>query len=330
MPSTTTQCSRRYHHRLAGAVLAWGLGGAHDAHACQIASSSDQISNTVLTLDNTEQAGVLLAQFTMPTAELYLRNCPRVTVPLLIDMPLTGLAYVRDVQLGGARYPAYATSSTSPLLVFRHWMSSGTLTNLSVLRIGQINRNGGHAGGRTSSFLQVAVVSRGGWMHDIPETLLGVATSRPEGYSVPPRRHLVGVAVRFRHPTCRLYDQVLALPDLSANLLPTPGSVAGERPLRIRMECPVSGLPLRLRFQDANAPGSGQDRLAPARGTTAQGVRLQVVRDGRSLRSGEDWLHGATVAGEQHISLDARYHREAQALVPGDIRAEALLVAEYD
>lgn len=91
----------------------------------------------------------------------------------------------------------------------------------------------------------------------------------------------------------------------------------------------MDNIDVQLSLADANDPGSSNVQLAPAPGATAGGVQVQLLRGGQPVQFGQAWSHGWSSKGQQSIPFSARYLRTADPLVPGLVKGEAVLTADY-
>ncbi|HCT24868.1 MAG TPA: hypothetical protein DIW85_01515 [Stenotrophomonas sp.] len=114
-----------------------------------------------------------------------------------------------------------------------------------------------------------------------------------------------------------------------ANELAASGSNAKESSFDVAMNCPMDNIDVQLSLADANDPGSSNGQLAPAPGATAGGVQVQLLRGGQPVQFGQAWSHGGSSKGQQAIPFSARYLRTPDPLVPGSVKGEAVLTANY-
>jgi len=124
----------------------------------------------------------------------------------------------------------------------------------------------------------------------------------------------------------------MALADVSVNELMNPDDVAKEEEIRISMNCPMGGIPVKLTLSDNHDVGNTGSQLSPAPGTDAQGVRIELLRNGTPVQFGVRWDHGHSMpgGGSESVAFSARYRRVAGPLVPGDVVGEAVLTADYE
>jgi len=272
---------------------------------------------------STESGGVVLNTF----------ECTAGQTAFTIDAPLTGLTYVRDILHNGYPYKVYSTGPRSPLIGFTFGVTgvdSGFEGRPIV--IGASNRHPGvllptpHP---VTVNVYMVIFFRGGAMESIPMTDLGTITSSVEGDPSQTMRHHVRLQLTVPPSTCTLANASHALDDVVANDLAVSGSSAKESGFDVTMNCRMGNIDVHLSLADANNPGSSNGQLAPAPGTTAGGVQVQLLRGGLPVQFGHVWSHGWSSKGSQPIPFSARYLRTADPLVPGEVKGEAVLTADY-
>ncbi|GAB2313261.1 hypothetical protein SGMN_05760 [Stenotrophomonas geniculata] len=261
-------------------------------------------------------------------------ECAAGQTAFVVDAPLTGLTYERDVTYGGVTYKAYSFSSRSPLIGFGYSVREGAPSSFGgpALAVGAINRHPGipiAAAGPVTVAVYVIVFFRGGAMEPVPMSYLGTITSWPEGDPSQRMQHHLSVEISMPPVTCTLSNASHTLDDVLANELAASGSNAKESGFDVAMNCPMDNIDVQLSLADANGPGSSNGQLAPAPGTTAGGVQVQLLRGGSPVQFGQTWSHGWSSKGQQAIPFSARYLRTADPLVPGDVKGEAVLTADY-
>lgn len=239
---------------------------------------------------------------------------------------LSGLQYVRDI--GGLPAHSIVGLPGSPLVTIEAVFPLRTYR----LRAGQLTQGGEwywDVGPAAGLELRIKLYSPGGIMNSVPATTLGTVTtditSRPSPVQL---RQNVRLGVYLRGATCSLADTTLGLDDLPANALPATGATAGEKAFAVSMDCTSNSTPVKLTLVDANDASNRTDVLSPATGSTAGGVGLQLLRGGNAIPLGLQWDHGFGNAGRNQIDFQARYVRTGDVM-PGDIKAEAVLTADY-
>ncbi|MCO7470018.1 fimbrial protein [Stenotrophomonas maltophilia] len=250
-----------------------------------------------------------------------------------IDAPLSGLTYVRDVQMDSYLYKVYSTGPRSPLIGFSFSVKrAGTTFGGPPIELGVRNRHPGEPLTQKEPMnvdVYMVIFFRGGAMESIPMTDLGTITSSVEGDPSQSMQHHVRLEITVPPVTCTLASASHTLDDVVANELAASGSNAKESSFNVTMNCPMDNIDVQLSLADANDPGSSNGQLAPAPGATAGGVQVQLLRGGSPVQFGLAWSHGWSSKGQQSIPFSARYLRTADPLVPGLVKGEAVLTADY-
>ncbi len=263
-------------------------------------------------------------------------GCTQDALPMEINPSYTGLTAVGTVSHQGETYVTYQLSSTSPLLIFRHLgypgggsggsgfhytpMTIGTRASIEGLRLG--------ANIAINSTFSVAVVSRGGPMQAASASL-GTGTTWLRDFPSLVMQHPIRVTLRLRNPTCSLSNAGFNLDDVSADVLSAAGSSSREQTFQVALHCQAAGVPVKLTLTDANAPTATGSLLKPTANATAQGVHVELLRNGVPVVLRRQWNHGASGAGAQNIDLEARYTRVAGAFRIGVVEGQAVLTADY-
>jgi type 1 fimbria pilin len=259
-------------------------------------------------------------------------SCTAGAADLSIQMPAAGLTYVRDIVYDAQVYPAYQTSPRSPLLIFNHTigMLNGSYAR-TPLRAGEVTRSSfvPSAAGLFASSITIYVFFRGGAMESIPATSLGTFEVWSQGDPGNRVRHTVSVQLTVPVLTCVLSAADHTLDDVSANVLANPGDTANASDVEVVMNCPSANVDVDLSVADANAAGGTNGVLALAAGSNAGGVQIQLLHGGAPVQFGRTWAHGFSLKGAQAIPFTARYLRMPTALVPGEVKGEAVLTATY-
>lgn len=299
--------------------------------ACELIGTPQSVDGTV-EVDNADPAGKRLASLPWQGSAFPFRNCTG-RQPIIVDVALTGLTYVRDVQMNGLTFPAYGFDATSPLVIFMHNSGHAAGTHSIPLQLGH-NLDPNRANSPTvpevyRSQVIAYAFSRGGVMTPVPYTLLGNVTTTLQNFPALSRTIPVSIGINVLPPTCALSNASLLLDDLSADALRAVGDGAGEKRLDVSMRCPGAGITVSLTLTDASDPGSTGSELAPTSDSTAQGVQIQLLRNAVPVQLGQTWVHGLSVGGTEALTLGARYRRTAMSVVPGEIKGEAVLTATY-
>ncbi|MDV3510473.1 fimbrial protein [Stenotrophomonas sp. C4297] len=299
--------------------------------ACQRNGTRDGTLDLALTMPNIDRPDARFAGGGSRADDAF--NCTLGTEELMVQMPASGLTYVRDIVYEARTYPAYQTSPRSPLLIFNHTIGdlAGDNYERTPLRAGEVTRSQfvPKTAGLLASVVNVYAFFRGGAMESIPATSLGtleVWSQSDPGNRV---RHTVSVQLTVPVLTCTLSAADHTLDDVSANALASAGDTARESAFGVSMNCPSANVHVDLSVADANAAGGTNGVLALATGSTAEGVQIQLLQAGAPVQFGSTWSHGFSLKGVQAIPFTARYLRMPSALVPGTVKGEAVLTATY-
>ncbi len=265
-------------------------------------------------------------------------NCaPLTSVRLRIQPSLSGLKYVRTLVRNGGSTPLYEFHPTSPLVYFNiniRPTSGAVFVQLPVdngapLEVDvPIDLNG-----LADISIAAGFYTRGGPMSSADSRFVGtVITSLPDFPAAGEILHEMNAGIDVRQSSCALSDVSMALADVSMNELMNPDDVAKEEEVGVSMNCPMGGIPVKLTLSDNHDVGNTGSQLSPAPGTDAQGVRIELLRNGAPVQFGARWDqgHSSPGGGRESVAFSARYRRVAGPLVPGDIVGEAVLTADYE
>lgn len=238
------------------------------------------------------------------------------------------LRYVSTKRWNGRDHRMYETAPDSALMIFT--VGNDMLDIESTLNPGQtsyhtINRS---PSGSMGVKITVYSFSRGGGMRSF-EAFNGLVRIHFPAAPQLDTEVPVDFSINFPATTCPLKDANEQLQDVLASDLPTPGSTAHEKTVAIRMECGADAPRARLSLSDANDASNVGSVLAPAAGSDAQGVRIQLLRHGSEVQFGQRWLIDPGVGGTQDQAFTARYLRTNDPLLPGVIKGEAVLDVDY-
>ncbi|WP_312252238.1 fimbrial protein [Stenotrophomonas sp.] len=303
---------------------------ACQAYACHRFSPQDRAEDAILTMPNLDMPDRYFTGRGETIQDAF--DCPAGQSAILVDMSLSGLTYERDLVWEGSTYPAYSLGERSPLVIFTQATFSGANGSSIALHNGRINRNPGlvlATPGRLDHFVQMRVFFRGGAMRSVPYTALGTIEAWSENDPTNRFRHSFGIEVTLPAVTCTLADASHGLDDVSADDLAAMDSSAKESGFEVSMTCPMDNVDVELSVADANDPGSRDGLLAPAPGATAEGVRVQLLREGVPVQFGQRWRYGWSSKGAQRIPFRARYRRTPDPLAPGVVKGEAVMTADY-
>ncbi len=235
---------------------------------------------------------------------------------------IAGLTYVRDID--GA--PAYEISQDSPLMTITFESvpedgSEGLWTSLDAFGANRwyFPREG------SQTWAKLHFYSRGGPMRPQTQRALGAVLVEGSG----PAEFRFAIGYDFHGTTCTLSNAHVVLDPITASELEAT-QAGGDKDFVVTMNCGVPGRPVSLQIHDATDRGNATDVLAPAPGSDAQGVGLQILHKGAPLMMGRVWSHTDSTGAAEDIPFTARYLRlPADTLAAGDIRGEAILMADY-
>jgi type 1 fimbria pilin len=323
-------------HAVARGVLLLALAGAMSAMTAAACTGSYPGGNANLVIDTWDDAdaGKLISAWDTAGNANFLNGCSfSDPTPVDVTPAMPNLQFVRNVTVDGQSYPAFTVvgQPRSPLLIFRYLIGNGaggiSTVPLDVSRTFH-STGDGVIGNFRWSVVSVAAVSRGGQMEDLPTTAMGSIT-----HVYPPNPSLTkvetfSVTAKLRTKTCELTDAPVKLDDVYAADLPAANSTTGEKTFNVSMRC-NGAFPVSLVLTDANAPGNTGSRLTPTRNATAQGVRVQLLREGAPVVLGDSWPLPTSQNGPQDIPLAARYYREAGTYGSGAVEGQAIITASY-
>lgn len=257
-------------------------------------------------------------------------NCPETRdVPVFMTLDMPGLTYQGEVTFKGDTYPAYAAAPDAPLVMFYHHVAhsaDGPLRNGEEVP-GLFEMSGG-VGVEASIQYWAVVFSRGGRMRT-PPTMNGTITMRAPSLPSIDTQTVVQLDLKFPAATCPLQDKAETLQDVQTAELAVPGSTAKEKLVAIRMDCGVDPPRARMTLSDAGDAGNTGSQLTPTADSDAEGVRVQLLRNGSEVQFGQTWDFDPGVGGVHDHQFTARYIRTNDALVPGAIKGEAVLNVDY-
>ncbi len=145
-------------------------------------------------------------------------------------------------------------------------------------------------------------------------------------------------------PTCRVNTRALDMPlgDIAIERFGAVGSTAGSVTGNVSMTCSGGGTgttrEVFMTLTDQTAPSNRSDRLSLTTDSTAQGIGIQMLRNGTLIRYGADsatvgntnqWRVGAYGNSTFTIPLSARYVRTAQDISPGTAKGRATFTMAY-
>lgn len=244
---------------------------------------------------------------------------------LRLDAP--GLTYVGTLDYLGMTFPAYEFGPESPLVIFTFEQVFGwdrvpvEVGREQVYPIEVSRPMDANVDFRPEFF------SRGGRMrtHTFDVSLNWTSPQHPaiDG------SYNSSYTLNFPVPTCPLQDSDETLDDVQTAELSTPGRTAKEKLVAIRMNCGVDPPRARMMLSDAGDAGNTGSQLTPTADSDAEGVRVQLLRNGTEVQFGQTWDFEPGVGGVHDHTFTARYIRTSEALMPGLIKGEAVLNVDY-
>lgn len=258
------------------------------------------------------------------------KDCPGARdVPVFMTLEMPGLTYQGEVTYKGDTYPAYAAAPDAPLVMFLHHVASSAD---GPLRVGDevpgLFEMRGGAVLEDAIQYRAVVFSRGARMRT-PPTMTGTITLRAPSEPSLDHQSIVQLDLKFPAATCPLQDKAETLQDVQTAELSVPGSTAKEKLVAIRMDCGVDPPRARMTLTDAGDAGNTGSQLTPTADSDAEGVRVQLLRGGAEVQFGQTWDFDPGVGGVHDHQFTARYIRTNEALVPGQIKGEAILNVDY-
>lgn len=258
----------------------------------------------------------------------------RVAIAVQVNGPLT---YVADVVYAGRVYAGYELTPSSPLYIFQHVTEIGTGTGAQRFEAPMRDLSGIFSAGATpppgntdttrSSYIRYSIVARGGLM----TTTSGIRVSfsmSPQAYPSLRQTVSLGGSVIVEQPTCHLVNQTVQLDDIASVDMAMQGPSTYIKHFTLSMACNLAGESIRMSIRDAGAGDNNGMELSPTADSTAQGVRLQLLRDGRPLAMNTSWT-APSVKGNITLDMGARYYRIAGPFLSGTIGGKATLTVDY-
>lgn len=319
--------ARRSLRVVAGLLLS--LAGAQ-AMACTSSGA-----NTVYLTADLKSTDVPGAVTILQGPAVWMNGCgtPRAH-RLEVSLEGVGLKAVSTIDYQGKNYVTYELSATSPLFFFpMNIKTSNPGVGGGFERIPAKEGVGTAVTSYTVerdqlfSYPHLGVVVRAG-MQPVPMTLLGTEVAQHTQFTYS-NRHAVYVTVNIQQPTCTLTDAAFTLTGISADAVSAVGDSSSEQSFPVKMQCEAAGVPVKLTLTDANDPAATGSLLKPTVHATAEGVQVELLRNGTPVKLGVQWDHGTSGNGEQNIDLQARYTRVPGALKIGDVEGQAVLTADY-
>ncbi len=247
-----------------------------------------------------------------------------------VRMEMPGMTYVGEITYRGITYPAFEANPEAPLMIFLFQQVVG-FTELP-MRPGDtyaypVSINSASPTTQATFNFRPQYFSRGGRMRSY------VGSGRLV-WNVAKHPHLAGEHIlehSFTFPavTCPLQDTAETLQDVQTAELSVPGSTAKEKLVAIRMDCGAEAPRARMTLSDAGDASNTGSQLTPTADSDAEGVRVQLLRNGTEVQFGQTWDFEPGVGGVHDHQFTARYIRTDEPLLPGAIKGEAILNVDY-
>ena len=317
------------------------IGLAKEAEACTTTAGGGSYSHTlnVPIEDREAPLGSRLSGgdwMVLGRGSNYFSGCPaneRVAISLRIAGQLT---YVTDIVYGGRTYSAYQITPTSALFIFQHVteIGQGSGSSATETPVRDLNTTvsageppaSGNTDTRRATYMRYRIIGRGSLMTTASQriTFRMSPVNYPSVIVSPSHGQTINIPV----PTCAFADQAVRLDDIDATTLSAQGPSAYSKRFDVSMNCNLAGKTLRFSIRDATTPGNTSTELAPTADSTAQGVRLQILRGGTPLAMNTTW-NTPSVKGNITLELAARYYRLPGAFLSGSIGGKATLMVDY-
>jgi len=159
--------------------------------------------------------------------------------------------------------------------------------------------------------------------------MTGTITLRAPSEPSLDHQSIVQLDLKFPAATCPLQDKAETLQDVQTAELSVPGSTAKEKLVAIRRDGGGDPPRARMTLSDAGDAANTGSQLTPTADSDAEGVRVQLLRNGSEVQFGQTWDFDPGVGGVHDHQFTARYIRTNEALVPGTIKGEAVLNVDY-
>jgi type 1 fimbria pilin len=128
------------------------------------------------------------------------------------------------------------------------------------------------------------------------------------------------------------------LQSVNASAFQQVGDTAGSQATSINLNCPASTIRIFVTLTDSSNPTNISNILSLKQESTAQGVGLQILTDGKPVSFGPDssaagntnqWFVGASSGGPVSIPLVVQYIRTASVIRPGSANGAATFTMSY-
>jgi len=150
--------------------------------------------------------------------------------------------------------------------------------------------------------------------------------------------YINGTTLSMQNTTCSVNTNNInvTLPPITPAQLPSISSTSGSTPFTINLNCP-SNMNVYMTLTDNSNPAQTSKIISAASGSTAQGVGVQVMRNGSALALGPDSSNAGTtnqfqigtgLSGMVSIPLSASYIRTG-TVTGGTLQAKATFTMSY-
>ncbi|NWK76800.1 fimbrial protein [Aquitalea sp. LB_tupeE] len=150
--------------------------------------------------------------------------------------------------------------------------------------------------------------------------------------------YITGTSLSMQNATCSTStsDIPVSLPTVTPTQFPTLSSTAGSTPFSIVLNCP-SRMNVYMTLTDNSNPAQTSRVICAASGSTAQGLGIQVTRNGTAIALGPDsslsgntnqFQVGSRLSGIVSIPLNASYIRTG-TVTAGTLQAKATFTMSY-
>lgn len=141
--------------------------------------------------------------------------------------------------------------------------------------------------------------------------------------------------IRFIAPACTIVidPTVVTLPVVTASGFGAPGSVAGQTPFAVQLNCPsaAAGANLAITLATSSPVAGATGVIANTAGSGyAQNVGVQVLDgNGNPVPFGTAISAGTATAGNFNVQLNARYYQTGATVTAGQVKATATYTITY-
>jgi len=142
-------------------------------------------------------------------------------------------------------------------------------------------------------------------------------------------------SIRFIAPACTIVvdPTIVTLPTVTASNFGATGSVAGQTPFNVQLNCPsaAAGANLAITLATSSPMAGATGVIANTTGSGyAQNVGVQVLDgNGNPVSFGTAISAGTVTAGNFDVQLNARYYQTGAAVTAGQVKATATYTITY-